>query len=216
MTIEEADIKLTMDGPSPLTSLVGRIYGDLLVLAFAGRIDGNSNNYWRVRCIHTNGEECGNEFVAHQCNLKRGQSKSCGQHTFDVPYALVMKGSSTEAFVDYQLLATGVWVTFCPPDSRLAYDRIVSKEEVMLSAEIRTATGFKRNKRLSASRSWTKPDKPPCDVGLLALPTANRIDVITINEDRTKDIAMLRRDLNALGIGVSTDQGDLFLVDSAV
>jgi hypothetical protein len=51
--------------------LTGRRFGRVTVLRFYD-LNGSRNAYWLCKC------DCGTEFIALGCNLKRGYTKSCG------------------------------------------------------------------------------------------------------------------------------------------
>ena len=54
----------------PVRDYVGKRFSKLLVIAYAGKADGQ--HLWRCRC------DCGNETVVRQTYLQSGKTKSCG------------------------------------------------------------------------------------------------------------------------------------------
>jgi hypothetical protein len=63
-----------MKGPVP-ENLVGKVFGKLTVVGFAGYGKGNSNKkdrMWLCKC------ECGNEKTVRTQSLKQGKTKTCG------------------------------------------------------------------------------------------------------------------------------------------
>ena len=54
----------------PLKDWVGKRFGRVVVLEYAGKENGR--HMWRCRC------DCGREFTANQSNLQNGQTTSCG------------------------------------------------------------------------------------------------------------------------------------------
>lgn len=54
----------------PLKSWIGKRFGRVVVLEYAGK--ENDRHMWRCRC------DCGREFTANQSNLQDGQTTSCG------------------------------------------------------------------------------------------------------------------------------------------
>lgn len=57
-------------GKPPLKAYVGKQFGDLTVLSYAGKRKGS--HLWHCRCC------CGKELDVQQTNLQRGHSTSCG------------------------------------------------------------------------------------------------------------------------------------------
>lgn len=57
-------------GHPPLKDFIGRRFGRLQVIGYAGKADGK--HMWRCRC------ECGSEVEVNQSNLQSGKTKSCG------------------------------------------------------------------------------------------------------------------------------------------
>jgi len=62
--------KLRLLGRPDLKNYVGKRFGKLTVMAYAGKEDGMHR--WKCRCI------CGNEAIVGQTNLQSGKTKSCG------------------------------------------------------------------------------------------------------------------------------------------
>lgn len=56
----------------PRKNLVGKRFGMLRVLTFAGRREGRGDSYWKCAC------DCGNESEASGYNLACGATRSCG------------------------------------------------------------------------------------------------------------------------------------------
>ena len=54
----------------PLKEWVGKRFGRVVVLEYAGKENGH--HMWRCRC------DCGREFIVNQSNLQNGQTTSCG------------------------------------------------------------------------------------------------------------------------------------------
>ena len=57
-------------GHPPLKKFIGRYFGDLEVVEYAGKWDGV--HHWKCKC------KCGNETVVCQSNLQIGHTRSCG------------------------------------------------------------------------------------------------------------------------------------------
>lgn len=54
----------------PLKDLVGKQFGDLTIVSYAGKKNGS--HFWHCRC------RCGNELDVQQTNLQSGHTASCG------------------------------------------------------------------------------------------------------------------------------------------